>query len=46
MDSYLDYSTVDRMHLGVDGTLNTIGSFENLEKNEISKKKNKFLPVG
>ena len=28
------------MHLGVDGTLNTTGSFENLEKkNEIFKKK-------
>ena len=29
--AYLDYSTVDRMHLGVDDTLNTIGSFENLK---------------
>ena len=31
------------MHLGVDGTLNTIGSFENLEKKiEIFKKKSNF----
>ena len=41
-------ATVDRMHLVVGDTLNTIGSFENLKKK--LKKKNsknfKFLPVG
>ena len=34
------------MHLGVDGTLNTIGSFENLEKKmKFQKKSNIYLLV-